>query len=74
MLTIYNNRAHNWLLEAYWQLYWSKCPGLGLVDFCIALFVYFCPALDLWIDKHWEVVRKEVAGILRQLTTAQTIL
>ena len=29
MLTIYDNRAHNWLLEADWQLYWSKCPVLG---------------------------------------------
>ena len=28
--------------EADGQLSWSKCPGIGLVDFCIAVFVYLC--------------------------------
>ena len=28
--------------EADGQLSWSKCPGVGLVDFCIAVFVYLC--------------------------------
>ena len=44
--------------------------GVGLVDFCIGVLVYLCICVsvylcicvggwDQWIDKHWEVARKE---------------
>ena len=56
--------------------------GVGLVDFCIGVSVYLCICVfvylcicvqgwDQWIDKHWEVARKEAWGILGQLTSDQ---
>ena len=56
--------------------------GVGLVDFCIGVLVYLCICVsvylcicvggwDQWIDKHWEVARKEAGGILVQLTSDQ---
>ena len=50
MLTIYDNRAHNWLLEADWQLYWSKCPVFGISWF---LYCSVCVFLSSFRFVDW---------------------
>ena len=50
MLTIYDNCAHNWLLEADWQLYWSKCPVFGISWF---LYCSVCVFLSSFRFVDW---------------------